>query len=96
MTSGCHNHLLVNPAIPGLLLLREFAIVWVLPSCHCSWVTYDWKSVLSGFPVHLIGEFGFVCEFAHPPLAISPPPHRPHWSRFQAILGKYGRALGQG
>ena len=59
-------------------------------------IACDWESILSGLPVHLSAAFGVVCEFPHPPIAISPPPRRPHWNWLQSSLGKYGRAEGQG
>ena len=95
MTSVCPNHPLVNPAVPGLLLLREFEIgsftAAMAPRIAC-----DRESVLSGLPVHLSADFGVVCESPHPPIAVSAPPCRPRWNRLQSSLGKYGRAVGRG
>ena len=94
MTSVCQNHHLVNPAIPSLSNSESLRLSGSFPPITAPGIAYEWKGVFSGLPVHLSVDFGVICEFAHPPLAISPPPRRPHWNRLQAGLGKYGRAEG--
>ena len=62
---------------PASCCLGSLRLSGSFPPAPAPGIVYDWKSVLSGPPVHLSADFGVICEFPYPQLAISLPPRRP-------------------